>query len=68
MSTFRGSVTRPMRSLRTLHPDGHPAERNTRFRLAVNLGRVGFSPTGMQKGFDFYIVFLLSRLGLAHSG
>jgi hypothetical protein len=38
---FRGSITRPVRSLSTLHDDGHPPPRKTRFRLGTSLGRAG---------------------------
>jgi hypothetical protein len=46
-NTFRGSMTRPMRSLSTLHVAGHPTPRKTRSRLAACLGRTGLSPAGL---------------------
>ena len=40
-AVFRGSVARPANSLSTLHVEGHPSPRKTRFRLVANLGRTG---------------------------
>lgn len=44
---YRGSITRPIDSLSTLHPIRYRTRRKTRFRLVANLYRVGFSPTGL---------------------
>ena len=65
---FRGCISRPMHFLCTLHLASHLTRRNTRFRLVVNLGRVGISPTGLLlRTFRcLHHHFLLSRLGLAH--
>ena len=38
---FRGSITRPARSLSTLRPSARAPTRKTRFRLVANLCRVG---------------------------
>jgi hypothetical protein len=43
---FRGSITRPVHSLCTLHVTGHPAPRNTRFQPVTNLCWIGLSPIG----------------------
>ncbi len=38
---FRGSIPRPAHSLSTLHVDGRPATRKTRFRQVASLRRAG---------------------------
>jgi len=43
---FRGSITRPSRSLFTLRSAGRPAPRKTRYRLVASLCRAGLSPAG----------------------
>src|SRR6185436_9633895 len=47
--TFRGSITRPVRSLSTLRSSdcSDRTPRKTRFPLAANLGGTGFSPAGL---------------------
>lgn len=47
LTLFRGSITRPIDSLSTLHPDRCRPRRKTRFRLVASLYRVGFTPTGL---------------------
>ena len=52
-TSFRGSITRPARSLSTLRSHGHPSTserpRKTRFRLVAHLGRAGFEPAGFHR-------------------
>jgi hypothetical protein len=43
---FRGSITRPVHSLCTLHVTGRPVPRNTRFQPVTNLCWTGFGPIG----------------------
>ena len=60
---FRGSITRPMRSLSTLHGDGHPPPRKTRFRLGTSLGRAGLYLQGPSTRF----LLCLHRIPLAQA-
>jgi hypothetical protein len=53
---FRGSITRPARSLFTLHAYGYPQPRKTRFWLAASLGQAGISPAVLQMRFRFTIL------------
>lgn len=58
---FRGSITRPTRSLCTLRSTGHPVPRNTRFRPLAKPCRVGMATHRVpMKGFRPG-VFLLSQ-------
>jgi len=47
--TFRGSITRPVRSLSTLRSSDYSdrTPRKNRFPLAANLGGAGLSPAGL---------------------
>src|SRR5205823_8673682 len=47
--TFRGSITRPVRSLSTLRSSDYSdrTPRKTRFPLAATLGGAGLSPAGL---------------------
>ena len=47
MQSFRGSITRPARSLSTLRSGGYPTPRKTRFRWVAYPFRTGFSPAGL---------------------
>jgi hypothetical protein len=46
---FRGSITRPARSLSTLRSRRRRRPRKTRFRLVANLGRAGLTPAGFHR-------------------
>jgi len=64
--SLRGSITRPTRSLCTLHVLGYPSPRNTRFRLPATLCRVGLHTHWVPaKGFE-RVLTTFPRLFLAH--
>ena len=74
-TTFRGSITRPARSLSTLRSHGHPSTserpRKTRFRLVAHLGRAGFEPAGFHREVSaltlgYVIASSSPKLRLAH--
>jgi len=63
---FRGSITRPVHSLCTLHVTGRPVPRNTRFQPGTTLCWTGFDLSALAEGFqlcfDYLIVFPLPKL------
>ena len=70
--TFRGSITRPVRSLSTLRSSDYSdrTPRKTRFPLAANLGGAGLSPAGLLQEVSTLCFnshrFLLLEAFLAH--
>lgn len=66
--SFRGSITRPQRSLSTLRSPPHDDPRKTRLRLVANLCRAGLGyPPGYVQGFSFYMASSLAKLAWRNS-
>jgi hypothetical protein len=61
MRSFRGSITRPARSLSTLRRAVYPTPRKTRFRWVANPFRVGFSPAGLLAQFHVKLRLTIPR-------
>ena len=68
---FRGSITRPARSLSTLRSAGHPVTTQDSLPAGCPPCRAGLSPAGLHWRFDvlliLQLIFVSSRLGLAHT-
>ncbi len=66
---FRGSITRPARSLCTLRSRGHPRTTQHSVPAGASLGRSGLSPAGSHRRFppclSFYMPSPFTRLRLA---